>query len=124
MKNMIKVFEYVEYVIFLSGLCVIMFKEYFYFFKGDIVWYEFVVKFVDKMYELIDFIVNVLKVEDVGVSLNGKVIYYFFCYMMCLLKVKKEFFILLNNVKGFEMENFENSYNCCGFGGMFLVKMG
>ena len=124
MKNMIKAFEYAEYVVSPSGSCVTMFKEYPHLFKGDAAWHEPAVKLADKTYELTDFIVNVLKVEDVGASLNGKATYHSSCHMTRLLNVKKEPFTLLNNVKGLEMENLENSHNCCGFGGTFSVKMG
>ncbi len=124
MKNMIKAFEHAEYVVSPSGSCVTMFKEYPHLFEGDAAWHEPAVKLADKTYELTDFIVNVLKVEDVGASLNGKATYHSSCHMTRLLNVKKEPFTLLNNVKGLEMENHENSHNCCGFGGTFSVKMG
>lgn len=89
MKNMIKAFEHAEYVVSPSGSCVTMFKEYPHLFKGDAAWHESAVKLADKTYELTDFIVNVLKVEDLGASLNGKATYHSSCHMTRLLNVKK-----------------------------------
>lgn len=55
--------------------------------------------------------------------LYGKVIYYCFCYMMWILNEWELFFVLLDYVKGLEMIFLGYFENCCGFGGMFLVKM-
>ncbi|TYR79795.1 (Fe-S)-binding protein [Priestia megaterium] len=124
MKNMIATFEHSQYVVSPSGSCVTMFKEYPHLFKEDKNWAERAKQLADKTYELTDFIVNVLGVEDVGASLPGKATYHASCHMTRLLGVKEEPFKLLSHVKGLEMEPLENMHNCCGFGGTFSVKMG
>lgn len=124
MKNMIAAFEHSEYVVTPSGSCGTMFKEYPHIFKGDPVWEPKAQALADKTYELTQFIVDVLKVENVGAKLEGKATYHTSCHMTRLLGVKDAPFKLLSNVEGLEFEALPNAHNCCGFGGTFSVKMG
>jgi L-lactate dehydrogenase complex protein LldE len=123
MKHMIKVFEHADYVVSPSGSCSTMFKEYPHIFKGDPKWEERAQRLADKTFELTQFIVDVLGVEDVGARLDGKATYHTSCHMTRLLGVKEAPMKLLSNVKGLEMRPLQNSYDCCGFGGTFSVKM-
>ncbi|WP_153126132.1 (Fe-S)-binding protein [Peribacillus tepidiphilus] len=124
MKKMIETFENAEYVVSPSGSCATMFKEYPHIFKGEGEWEERAKKLADKTYELTQFIVEVLKIEDVGARLEGKATYHTSCHMTRLLGVKDAPMILLKNVKGLEFTPLPNAHNCCGFGGTFSVKMG
>ncbi|WP_338780649.1 (Fe-S)-binding protein [Metabacillus sp. FJAT-52054] len=124
MKNMIRAFEGSEYVVSPSGSCVAMFKEYPNLFEKDPKWSEKSKALVKKTFELTDFIVNVLKVEDVGARFDGKAAYHTSCHMMRLLNVTDAPFKLLKNVRGLELVPLPNAHNCCGFGGTFSVKMG
>ncbi|MBS2968126.1 (Fe-S)-binding protein [Metabacillus sp. KIGAM252] len=124
MKNMIRAFEQAEYVVSPSGSCVAMFKEYPHLFEKDRKWSEKSKALAEKTFELTDFIVNVLKVEDVGARFDGKATYHTSCHMTRLLKVTEAPFKLLKNVKGLELLPLPNAKNCCGFGGTFSVKMG
>lgn len=121
---MIASFEASEYIVTPSGSCAGMFKEYPGLFQEDEAWRERAQKVADKTYELTQFIVNVLGVEDVGAYYPAKATYHTSCHMMRLLKETDSPFKLLNNVKGLELLPLENSYDCCGFGGTFAVKMG
>lgn len=124
MKKMIDTFEDAEVIVAPSGSCAYMFKEYPNVFKDEPVYFEKAKKVAEKTYELTDFIVNVLKVEDVGAKLNGKATYHPSCHMTRLLGVSESPRKLLSNVKGLELVDLPNAYNCCGFGGTFSVKMG
>lgn len=124
MKRMIETFEHAEYVVVPSGSCGTMFKEYPHIFKDEPVWKEKAEKLANKTYELTQFIVNVLKVEDVGAKLDGKATYHTSCHMTRLLGAKDEPMRLLENVIGIEIVPLKNNFNCCGFGGTFSVKMG
>ncbi|MBM7704778.1 (Fe-S)-binding protein [Metabacillus iocasae] len=124
MKNMIKAFEHAEHIVSPSGSCVSMFKEYPHVFKNDPIWEPKAKALANKTYELTQFIVDVLKVEDVGAKLNGKATYHTSCHMTRLLGVKDAPFTLLKNVEGLQFESLPNAHNCCGFGGTFSVKMG
>lgn len=123
MKQMIKAFEASEYVVSPSGSCAYMLKEYPHIFKDDPQWKEKAQNLADKTYELSQFIVDVLKIENVGARLNAKATYHTSCHMTRLLGVKDAPFTLLKNVEGLEMTPLPNHYDCCGFGGTFSVKM-
>ncbi|EPZ39132.1 MULTISPECIES: (Fe-S)-binding protein [Anoxybacillus] len=124
MKHMIRTFEHAEYIVTPSGSCATMFKEYPHIFKGDGEWEERAKRVADKTYELTQFIVDVLQVEDVGARLKGKATYHTSCHMTRLLGVKDAPLALLQHVKDLEVVPLPNAHNCCGFGGTFSVKMG
>ncbi len=123
MKRMISAFEHAQYVVSPSGSCAYMFTEYPHIFKGDPVWEEKAIALAGKTYELTQFIVDVLGVEDVGARLEAKATYHTSCHMTRLLGVKEAPMKLLKNVKGLEFTELPGKENCCGFGGTFSVKM-
>ncbi|MEH7525618.1 (Fe-S)-binding protein [Bacillus sp. JJ1503] len=123
MKRMIEAFEDSEYVVSPSGSCAYMFHEYPTIFRGDPVWEPRAKELAEKTYELTQFIVDVLKVEDVGAKLEGMATYHTSCHMTRLLGVKDAPLKLLSHVKGLEYTELPNKHNCCGFGGTFSVKM-
>src|SRR5690606_24191455 len=86
-------------------------------------WHERAKTVADKTYEFTQFIVNVLKIEDVGAVYPARATYHTSCHMMRLLKETEAPFNLLANVEGLEMLPLANNYDCCGFGGTFAVKM-
>jgi L-lactate dehydrogenase complex protein LldE len=100
-----------------------MFQEYPHVFKGDSVWEPRAKKLAEKTYELTQFIVEVLNVDDVGAKLKGKATFHTSCHMTRLLGVREAPMRLLKNVKGLEFEELPGKEQCCGFGGTFSVKM-
>lgn len=123
MKKMIQAFEHANYVVCPSGSCAYMFKEYPKIFKGDNYWEVQAIHLANKTYELTEFIVDVLDVEDVGAQFEGTVTYHTSCHMTRLLGVKKAPLTLLKNVKDLTYVDLPNKHQCCGFGGTFSVKM-
>ena len=75
-----------------------------------------------QMYEVSDFLVNVLKVTDVGAVFPHRVTWHDACSALREYGIKEEPRILLSNVKGLELLEMEESETCCGFGGTFAVK--
>jgi L-lactate dehydrogenase complex protein LldE len=124
MKVMMETFHYAEYVVSPSGSCAAMFKEYPRIFAGDPVWEEKARNLANKTYELTQFIVEVLKCEDIGAKLDGTATYHSSCHMTRLLGASTSPLTLLENVDGLELIPLPNSHDCCGFGGTFSVKMG
>ncbi|MCH7322164.1 (Fe-S)-binding protein [Solibacillus sp. MA9] len=124
MQNMISAFEQAEYVVTPAGSCAYMFKEYPHIFKDDPQWEKRAQQLADKTYELTDFIVNVLKVENVGARLTGKATFHTSCHMTRLLGIKTPPMTLLKHVEGLEFVELPGKERCCGFGGTFAVKMG
>ncbi len=74
------------------------------------------------IYEITDFLVNVLEVTDLGSVFEHKVTYHESCASIREYKLKDEPKTLLRNVKGLELVEMENTDVCCGFGGTFSVK--
>ncbi|MCQ6279859.1 (Fe-S)-binding protein [Bacillus sp. EB600] len=124
MKRTIDTFIDSEYVVCPSGSCTYMVKEYPHIFAGDPVWEPKAKKLAEKTYELTQFIVDVLKVEEVGARFEGRVTYHTSCHMTRLLGVKEAPMKLLKNVKGLTFNELPGKEQCCGFGGTFSVKMG
>lgn len=122
-KQMISTFEDSEYVVTPSGSCAGMFKEYPALLKEDLEWHERAKRVANKTYEFTQFIVNVLGIEDVGATYPAKATYHTSCHMIRILNETESPFKLLKHVKGLDLLPLENSYDCCGFGGTFAVKM-
>ncbi|TWI56284.1 (Fe-S)-binding protein [Halalkalibacter nanhaiisediminis] len=122
-KNMIRAFESSEYVVTPSGSCAAMIHEYPELFKNEPEWKERAKRLVEKTYEFTQFLVDMLKVEDVGATFPVKATYHTSCHMTRLLGVKDAPMKLLNNVNDLEFTTLPNKEICCGFGGTFSVKM-
>jgi L-lactate dehydrogenase complex protein LldE len=75
-----------------------------------------------RIYEFSEFLVKVLKVEDLGASLNGKATYHDSCAALRECRIKEEPRLLLAKVKGLELLEMNDVETCCGFGGTFAVK--
>lgn len=75
-----------------------------------------------RIYELTDYLVNVLKIEDVGASFNARATIHDSCAGLREYGLKDEARRLLANVKGLEIIEMEDTDVCCGFGGTFSVK--
>jgi L-lactate dehydrogenase complex protein LldE len=123
MKRMIDTFIDAEYIVSPSGSCTFMLHEYQEVFKGDPVWEPKAKKLAEKSFELTQFIVEVMGLEDVGAKFEGKATYHTSCHMTRLLGVRQPPYKLLRNVKGLELIDLPAKEWCCGFGGTFSVKM-
>ncbi|MCB0397190.1 MAG: (Fe-S)-binding protein [Flavobacteriales bacterium] len=73
-------------------------------------------------FELSDFLVNFLKITDIGARLEGKASYHDSCAGLREYGIKREPRELLKKVKGLELLEMEDTETCCGFGGSFAVK--
>lgn len=74
------------------------------------------------IFELSDFLVNVLKKNYFGAELEGKAVYHDSCSALRECKIKEEPRQLLSRVIGLEMVEMKDTDMCCGFGGTFAVK--
>ncbi|RYY24609.1 MAG: (Fe-S)-binding protein [Chitinophagaceae bacterium] len=75
-----------------------------------------------RTYELSEFLVNVLKIEDFGATLNLKATYHDSCAGLRECGIREEPRRLLRHVKGLELVEMKDTETCCGFGGTFAVK--
>lgn len=73
--------------------------------------------------EFSEFLVGVLGVEDVGASLARRATYHPSCHATRLLGIGDAPERLLARVRGLELLPLAHAGDCCGFGGMFSVKL-
>lgn len=74
------------------------------------------------IFELSDFLINILKRDYFGAELEGKAVYHDSCSGLRECKIKDEPRQLLSKVLGLEMVEMKDTDMCCGFGGTFAVK--
>ena len=75
-----------------------------------------------KTYELSQFLLDVLGVDDVGAYFPHRVTYHPTCHSMRMLGVGDRPLRLLRNVRGIDLVELPHWDECCGFGGTFSVK--
>jgi L-lactate dehydrogenase complex protein LldE len=75
-----------------------------------------------RVYELSEFLVDVLGVEDVGASFPHAVTYHPTCHSLRMLGVGDRPTRLLSKVHGLRLLDLPKAEECCGFGGTFAVK--
>ncbi len=91
-------------------------------FADDVVLLAEVKKLTPKVFEFTDFLVNHLKQTEFGAEFHHKVTFHDACSGLREYGIKDEPRILLQNVKGLELIEMENTNVCCGFGGTFSAK--
>jgi L-lactate dehydrogenase complex protein LldE len=75
-----------------------------------------------KVYELSEFLVDVLGVTDVGAYYPHRVTYHPTCHSLRMLGVGDRPRRLLESVRGIRLVDLPGADQCCGFGGTFAVK--
>ena len=75
-----------------------------------------------RIYELSEFLVDKLGVEDVGAYFPHRVTYHASCHGLRAIHLGDRPFRLLAKVRGLELAPLPNLDRCCGFGGTFSVK--
>jgi L-lactate dehydrogenase complex protein LldE len=74
------------------------------------------------VYELTEFLVDVLAVDDVGAYYPHRVTYHPTCHSLRSLRLGERPRRLLSSVRGIELVDLPDALECCGFGGTFAVK--
>ena len=77
---------------------------------------------VPRVYELSEFLTDVLKREDVGAYFPHRVTYHPTCHSLRGLRVGDKPLRLLRAVRGIDLVELPEASECCGFGGTFAVK--
>jgi L-lactate dehydrogenase complex protein LldE len=75
-----------------------------------------------RVFELSEFLVGQLGVEDVGASFPHRVTYHPTCHSLRVTKVGEAPLRLLRAVRGLDLVELPEAAECCGFGGTFAVK--
>jgi len=75
-----------------------------------------------RVYELSEFLIDRLGVEDVGATFPHRVTYHASCHGLRVLQLGDRPYRLLNKVRSLTLEPLPNIDRCCGFGGTFSIK--
>ncbi|MDJ0757059.1 MAG: (Fe-S)-binding protein [Ardenticatenaceae bacterium] len=113
------------YIVLPSGSCTdMMTHHYAELFADDLVYGPKVIALKERTFELTQFLVDELQVTDLQGKLNGRVTYHPSCHGLRNLGLRDQSTTLLEAVEGLEFVPLPEADVCCGFGGLFAVKMG
>lgn len=122
-RHFIRVFESAECIVCPSGSCTAMVRHHYpELFAGDREWQQRAEAVGAKVYELTEFLVDVLGVTDVGAVYHGTVTYHDSCHLLRTLGIGRQPRELLSHIRGLTFKEMVPSDRCCGFGGTFAVK--
>ncbi|MBS1574915.1 MAG: (Fe-S)-binding protein [Bacteroidetes bacterium] len=121
-SKFLKDFKGDEYIVSPSASCTGFIRNYYSKLFDNSSLHNDVKELGRRVYELSEFMVHVLQVQDVGAVLKGKATYHDSCAGLRECKIKTEPRKLLANVKGLELTELNDVETCCGFGGTFAVK--
>ena len=107
-----------------SGSCVAMVKHFYrVLFEGAAPATEQLAAHVSQVtYELTQYLCDVLRVDSVDASFEGKVTYHPCCHLLRELEVDRQPRSLLASADGIELVDLPAATECCGFGGLFAIK--
>ncbi len=124
-KHVISVFMRTDGPIVIpSGSCASMVKNHYpELLKDDDRLREQSLSIAARVYELSQFLVQVLKVHEAGLQGKGRITYHASCQLTRELGVREEPLMLLQSLKGAEFVPLPHADRCCGFGGIFMAKL-
>ncbi|MGH9358083.1 MAG: (Fe-S)-binding protein [Candidatus Acidiferrales bacterium] len=122
-RRVLDLFDDADYVVAPSGSCSTMVRVFYpELFAGDPGLLEKCRHLRGRFYEFSEFLVKVLKVQNVGARFPHRVTYHDSCHLLRELGVSEEPRALLRAVQGLELVEMNDQRLCCGFGGTFSVK--
>ena len=129
-KRFLRVFQGDDYIVVPSGSCASMVRVFYSeLLHDEPQLLEEASKLRPRVYELSEFIVDVLGIEDLsGYASEGhasshlKVTYHEACHLKRELGVLRQPRTLINSLPGVQVIEMDQAEVCCGFGGAFSVK--
>lgn len=122
-KQVIDAFAGYPIVVVPSGSCAATIKlHYPKLFEHDDEWHERAVDLGERCHELLSFLADKTDQITVDAEYMQRVSYHDSCSGLRELGIKQQPRALLNQVKGLELLEMDDSEVCCGFGGTFCVK--
>jgi L-lactate dehydrogenase complex protein LldE len=126
-QRLVRIYRDAEAVVIPSSSCVAMIRDQypglFEEFGDESLRSEFQA-LLPRVFELSEFIVDRLGVDDVGAYFPHRVTYHASCHGLRSLQLGERPMRLLARVRGLELVPLPNLDRCCGFGGTFSVKNG
>ncbi|MDR3109355.1 MAG: (Fe-S)-binding protein [Planctomycetaceae bacterium] len=114
-----RVFEKYRWVVTPSASCAAMCRIFF----QDLAPESAAAKVGLRVYEITEFLVNVLGITDTGAAFPHKVAMHIGCHGRRELGIAEPAMKLLHSIRGLDYHEIPNIEECCGFGGTFSVKM-
>ena len=127
-RRFVRAFAGYEAVVTPSGSCASMVRDYYGRLaelaaeEGDTGLADEVARVAPRVFELSEFLVDKLGIEDVGADFPHRVTYHPTCHSLRLLKVGDKPLRLLRAVRGIDLVELPEARECCGFGGTFAIK--
>ncbi len=126
-RHMLDVFEREletsDYIVAPSGSCVTMVRKFYVeLFADDDKDRLRAERVAARTFELSEFLVRVLGIEDTSASYDGRVTYHDSCHLLRELGIASEPRRLIQQVRGAELVEMDRADACCGFGGTFSVR--
>ena len=124
-RKVLAEFESCDYVVAPSGSCSGTIRTHYPdLFAGRPAELERAKRLGARTYELTDFLVNVVRLEQVPGRFDGTVTYHDSCSGLREMGVKSQPRRLLARVPGLRLAEMAEAETCCGFGGAFAIKFG
>ncbi len=122
-RKWIDTFDHTDgYIISPSGSCVDMVRHHYpELFPAGTSDHERARSVAARTFEFTQFLVDELKITDVGAVFPHKVTYHASCHLLRGLQGRTQPKQLLQGVKGLELVPLHDEETCCGFGGVFSV---
>ncbi len=128
MKNLVQTFKDYDYVVCPSGSCALHVREHY----NKLEQTNDVIKVRNSIFELCEFLSDVLKVKNIDASFPFKVGFHQSCHGQRGMRLSQcselnapqysKVLPLLDMVKGLELITLDRIDECCGFGGTFCVS--
>lgn len=124
-KQFLTAFADAEVIVCPSGSCASMVRHYYpELFKGDREWYDRATWAASITWELTEYLVDGLGVTDLGAKLPPtKIAFHHACHGYRMLNLGEQARTLVVNIDGVTINDLPGADQCCGFGGLFAVKM-
>jgi len=122
-RRFIEIFESAPAIVCPSGSCVTMVRHHYpQLFAEDAAWLQRAQHVAAKTFELSEYLVDILGVDDLGAHFDGVATYHDSCHLLRYLRIKEQPRTLMRKVAGLEFIEMNDSDRCCGFGGSFSFK--
>ena len=107
-----------------SGSCAVMVKHHYpELFQDAPQLLEKAKRVAGRVFEVSQFLVQVLHAHERGYGGAGKLTYHSSCHLTRSLGVTEEPLLLIAALKGMQFVPMPDALRCCGFGGMFMAKL-
>jgi L-lactate dehydrogenase complex protein LldE len=124
-RQFLTAFADAEVIVTPSGSCASMIRHYYpELFKDDPVWFRRATWAADITWEFTEFLVDGLGITDLGAALPPvKAAIHHACHGYRLMGLGTQARALAEHIEGVTVTEMNGADRCCGFGGLFSVKM-